>query len=74
MVIVSDPLKFSRTAYKQQRFLVSLQCAAEQIRVVQTNLVQLAQRVLLVFQSGEEKDQQDLTAALVSKQTKVIPE
>lgn len=41
---------------------------------MQTNLVQLAQRQLQGFQSGEEKDQQDLRAALISKQTKVSSE
>lgn len=74
MVRVSDPFKFSRTAYKQQRFLVSLQCSAEQIRGVQTNLVQLTQRQSLVLQSGEEEDQQDLKAASIPQQTKVISE
>lgn len=74
MVRVSDPFKFSRTAYKQQRFLVSLQCSAEGIRGVQTNLVQLAQRRSLVLRSGEEKDQQDPKAALIPQQTKVISE
>lgn len=72
MVRVSDPFKFSRTAYKQQRFLVSLQCSAEQIREVQTNLVQLEQRQSLLLQREEEKDQKDLKAILILQQTKVF--
>lgn len=39
---------------------MSLQRSAEQIREVQTNLDQLAERQALVLQSGEKKDQQDL--------------
>lgn len=74
MVRVSDPFKFSRTEYKQQRFLVSLHCSAEQIREVQTNLVQLEQRQSLLLQMEEEKDQKDLKAALLFQQTKVFSE